>query len=125
MRKHDFAALLLGVVSLVLFALGMCMAMLPQWGMFRPGVVLGCVGLVLGLLTYFAWRRLAGKAPIRVSGRTLGISLVGIVGALALGCGMCLTMVWNHMAPGVALGLVGILILLSLIPMVKGWKVSL
>ena len=48
--------------------------------------------------------------------------VVGIVGALALGVGMCLSMVWGKMAAGIVVGLVGIVILLCLVPLVKGIK---
>ena len=44
----------------------------------------------------------------------------GLLGALLLGVGMCLCMVFDKMIPGVIIGLVGILALLMLIPMTKG-----
>lgn len=44
MKKSSFAAMVLGTVSMVLFALGMCMALIPEWGTFKPGIVFGCVG---------------------------------------------------------------------------------
>lgn len=31
MKKSNFAALILGTISGVFFALGMCMALLPEW----------------------------------------------------------------------------------------------
>ena len=46
----------------------------------------------------------------------------GIVGALTLGAGMCLAMVWSSMVPGIAVGVVGIVLLLCLIPLTKGLK---
>ena len=46
MKKSSFIALVLGTVSTVLFALGMCMALIPEWDAFRPGVIFGAVGLV-------------------------------------------------------------------------------
>lgn len=122
MKKSSLVALVLGTVSGVLFALGMCMALLPEWDAFRPGIALGCIGLVLGLITLVAWRRMEHKAPIRFSAKTMLAVVVGIVGALALGVGMCLSMVWGKMAAGIVVGLVGIVILLRLVPLVKGIK---
>ena len=46
--------------------------------------------------------------------------MLGIVGALVLGVGMCVTMVWNMLLPGIVVGVIGIILLLSLIPLVKG-----
>lgn len=120
MKKSSFAALILGTVSGVLFALGMCMAMIPEWNAFRPGIICGCAGLLLGLITVAVWRKMEHKDPIRVSGKTVLVAAVAAAGALALGVGMCFCMVWGRMAAGIAIGLVGIVVLLCLIPLTKG-----
>lgn len=120
MKKSSFVAMLMGTVSGVLFALGMCMALIPEWGAFQPGIVSGCVGLLLGLITVIVWRKMEHKAPIRFSAKTVFAAVVGVVGALALGIGMCFCMVWNKMVIGIVLGLIGIAILLCLIPLTKG-----
>lgn len=120
MKKSSFVALLLGTVSGMLFALGMCMALLPEWNAFQPGIVFGCVGLVLALVTVLVWRKMAGKEPIHISGKLVLTVLVGIIGALALGVGMCFCMVWNQMVPGILTGMVGIVVLLCLIPLTRG-----
>ena len=120
MKKSSFVAMLMGTVSGVLFALGMCMALIPEWGAFQPGIVFGCVGLLLGLVTVMIWRKMEHKAPIHFSAKTILAAVVGVVGALALGIGMCFCMVWNKMVIGIVLGLIGIAILLCLIPLTKG-----
>ena len=120
MKKSSFVAMMLGTVSGVLFALGMCMALLPEWNLFWQGVVFGAVGLVLGLITLLIWRKMEHKKPIKFNCRGVLLTLLGVVGALVLGLGMCLCLVWNQFVIGVLVGLVGILLLLSLIPIVKG-----
>jgi len=122
MKKSSFTAMILGTVSGVLFALGMCMALLPEWDAFTEGVIFGAVGLVLGLITLIVWRRMEKKAPIRLSGKTALVIALAIVGALTLGVGMCFCMVWEQLVIGVLIGLVGIIVLLSLIPVIKGLK---
>lgn len=122
MKKSSFTALVLGTVSGVLFALGMCMALIPEWEAFKPGIIFGALGLILGLITVIVWRKMEHKAPIKVSGKTVLTVAVGIIGALALGVGMCFTMVWDKMVLGIVIGLVGIVILLCLIPLIKGIK---
>ena len=47
-------------------------------------------------------------------------AMVGVLGALLLGVGMCLSMVFGKMALGIVVGLVGIVALLMLIPLTKG-----
>lgn len=120
MKKSSFVALLLGTVSGVFFALGMCMALIQEWNSFRPGVILGCAGLLLGVVTWLVWRKMEQKQPIRISGKTILTAVFGIAGALALGVGMCFCMVWGKMVFGIVLGLIGILMLLCLIPLTKG-----
>lgn len=120
MKKSSFVAMILGTVSGVLFALGICMALIPEWNAFKPGIVLGCVGLALGLVTLFVWRKMEHKAPLHISGKTVLTILVGVIGALALGIGMCFSMVWGKMVLGIVIGLIGIVILLCLIPLTKG-----
>lgn len=122
MKKSNFVAMILGTISVLFFALGMCMAMLPEWNAFRPGILLGCVGMVFALITVFVWRRMEKKAPVKITGKAVLTAVMGLAGALALGVGMCLTMVWNSLLIGIVVGLVGILLLLCLIPVCKGLK---
>ncbi len=120
MKKSSFVAMLLGTVSGVFFALGMCMALLPEWGMRNQGIICGAVGMVLMLITVGIWRKMEGKAPIRLSGKTIGATLLGVLGALLLGVGMCLSMVFSKMLLGIVVGIIGIVVLLLLIPLLKG-----
>lgn len=120
MKKSTFVAMLLGTVSGVLFALGMCMALIPDWYSFGPGVALGCAGIVLGLVAVAVWRHMEHKQPIQISRKAVASVVVGIVGALTLGVGMCFTMVWNQLILGIGIGLVGIVVLLCMVPLIKG-----
>jgi len=120
MKKSNFAALILGTVSGVFFALGMCMALLPEWNMRNQGIVSGAIGIVLALITIGIWRKMERKARIRVSGKTIGATLIGIVGALLLGVGMSLCMIFTKMVLGIVIGIIGIMVLFMLIPLLKG-----
>ncbi len=122
MRKSSFTALVLGTVSGMLFAIGMCMALLPQWNAFWPGIIFGALGLVLGLITVLVWRKMTKKAPIHISGKSILAIAVGIVGSLVLGVGMCLCLVWEKLLMGIPVGILGIVALLSLIPIISGLK---
>ena len=103
MKKSNFTALVLGTVGVVFFALGMCMALIPAWDAFQQGMVLGAAGLAVLLVMALVRRRMAGKPVVAApSARTVGIVLLGAAGALALGVGMCMTMVWSMMTGGVA-----------------------
>ena len=120
MKKSTFVSMILGTIGGILFSLGMCMALIQEWNAFRPGIIMGTIGIVVLFIMVFVWRRMENKAPIRLSGKTIGAALIGIMGALLLGVGMCLTMVWSHMVAGIAIGILGIILILCLIPLVKG-----
>lgn len=122
MKKSTFVAMLLGTVGGILFALGMCMALIPEWNAFQPGVIMGVIGAVVLLVMVLVWRKMENKAPVKLSGKTIGATLIGIVGALLFGVGMCLTMVWSNMVVGIIVGIAGIVVLLCLIPFIKGLK---
>ena len=123
MSKKNFISLILGTIGGVLFALGMCMALIPEWNAFTQGVVVGCIGAVILLAMLIVRRKMEGKPVIvKLSGKTIGTVVLGVAGALVLGVGMCMVMVWDMLIWGVAVGLVGIVLLLCLIPLVKGIK---
>ena len=120
MKKSTFVAMILGTVGGILFALGMCMTLIPEWNARMQGIIMGIIGMVVLLIMVMVWRKMENKAPIKLSGKTIGATLIGIVGALLLGVGMCLTMVWSNMVLGIVIGIVGIVVLLCLIPFIKG-----
>ncbi len=122
MKKSTFTAMILGAIGGILFALGMCMTLIPEWNAFRPGVIMGVIGAIVLLIMALVWRKMENKEPIKLSGKAIGATLLGIVGALLLGVGMCLTMVWSHIIAGIVIGIAGIVVLLCLIPFIKGLK---
>jgi len=122
MKKQDFFSLILGVIGGVLFSLGMCMCLLPEWKAFKPGCVIGVIGLIVLLSMLIIRRKQAGKPAVRLSKKTMGVIALSVCGAIVLGVGMCLCMVWNYMVWGVIVGLIGILMLLCLIPLCMGLK---
>lgn len=123
MKKENFVSMIMGTIGGILFGIGMCMCLLPVWGVFPQGVVMAGVGVVVLLAMLIVRRRMQGKPRIKISGKTVGTFALAIIGALALGVGMCMTMVWsNLLVPGILVGILGIVLLMCLIPMVKGVK---
>lgn len=122
MKKSNFVAMIMGTIGGILFALGMCMALIPEWNAFNQGIIMGVIGAVVLLNMVLVWRKMENKSPVRLSAKTIGTVLLGIVGVLVFGIGMCLTMVWSSMIVGIVIGIVGIVLLLCLIPLTKGLK---
>ncbi len=122
MKKSSFVALILGTVSGVLFALGMCMALLPEWNAFGTGVAMGSAGIVLGLITLIVWCKMEGKKLPKMNLGNVLRSIYSVVAALVLGTGMALCLVAEKIVLGTLIGLLGIIMLIALIPMIKGIK---
>ena len=120
MQRKNFVSMILGTIGGILFALGLCMCLLPEWGVFAPGVVMAAVGAAVLVIMLAVRRRMEGKPAVRLSGRAVGSAALGTAGALTLGVGMCLVMVWSMLVPGILVGIVGIVLLLCLIPLVRG-----
>lgn len=123
MKKENFVTLILGTIGGILFAIGMCMCLLPEWNAFTQGVVVSAVGAVVLLVMLIVRRKMEGRPAIKITGKAVGTVVLGIVGALVLGVGMCMVMVWEGlMVPGIIVGVIGIVLLLCLIPLYKGLK---
>ena len=122
MKKSSFIALVMGTVSGVLFALGMCMALLPEWDAFTEGVIFGAIGIVMSMITVLIWCKMEHKKLPKVNGKNILRTIYAIVAALVLGVGMCMCLVWEQIIWGTLVGLLGIIMLIALIPMIKGIK---
>ena len=122
MKKKNFLSMILSTVGGILFAVGMCMCLLPEWNAFVPGVVVAAVGLVILLAMLIVRRKMEGKPAVKLNGKAVGTVLFGIAGAIILGVGMCMTMVFDMLVAGILVGIVGIVLLLALIPLIKGLK---
>ena len=122
MKKSSFVALLMGTVSGVLFALGMCMALLPEWNAFWEGVIFGGIGVILGVVTVLVWCKMEKIKLPKMSGKNVLRTIYTIAALLILGTGMCMCLVWEMFVWGTLVGLLGIVMLIALIPMIKGIK---
>ena len=122
MKKNHFINLIICVVAGLLFSLGMCMCLLPEWDSLTLGIVLTSIGgvvlLAMAVLAYV--KNSKNRAPINWT--LVGKISYGVVSALILGLGMCMIMVWNLMIWGIIVGIVGLVMLLFLIPMFLGLK---
>ncbi len=121
MKKKNFVTLVIGTVAGLLFALGMCMCLLPAWNAFTAGVVFAAVGFV-GLVALCLVRFKLDGRQLNFNWQLIGKIAFGVVSALVLGLGMCLIMVWQKMLWGIAVGICGIVLLLCLLPLCLGFE---
>ena len=122
MKKSNFVALIMGTISGVLFSLGMCMALLPEWNAYKEGIIFGGVGLGLGIVTLLIWCKMENKTLPKLSGKNVLRTIYTIIAILVFGAGMCMCLVGEQIVWGTLVGLLGIVMLIALIPMIKGIK---
>ena len=122
MKKNHFIILLISVVAGLLFSLGICMCLLPEWNSFTLGVILSVIGglslLIMGIIAYLK----NAKNRVPTNWKLIGKIFYGIVSTLILGLGMCMIMVWNLMLWGIIVGIIGLIMTLFLIPLFLGLK---
>ena len=115
MKKETLLEIILGTIGGLVFAIGMCMCLIPEWDLFKVGVVVAILGFIILLCIIPVYRKSHPKkehAPIN-----WGIVItwvIGIVGALVMGFGMSKVMVGDpsktDLLIGIVTGIVGLLI---------------
>ena len=122
MKKSHFITLVICVVAGLIFSLGMCMWLLPEWNSFTLGVVLTAIGgvalIAMGIIAFAK----NNKERQPINWKMVGKISFGVIAALILGIGMCMILVWGLMLWGIIVGIVGLVMLLFLIPMFFGLK---
>ena len=68
---------MLSTVGGILFALGMCMGLIPEWDAMLQGVVIGVIGVAVLLIMVLVRRRMDGKPVIVFNAKTVGTALLG------------------------------------------------
>ena len=125
MEKKNFITLVIGTIGGLLFSLGMCMVLLPEWNMFEQGKTVGAIGAVVLLITYLVYRKMSGKKAAKINWKVVLKVIYGIFASLVLGAGMSMIMAFEGMMmQGIIIGIVGMVMMLGLIPMCLGLKES-
>lgn len=110
MKKDTLWEIMIGTVGGLVFALGMCMCLIPEWQLFRTGIIVSVVGFLILLLMIPIYRR---THPRKQWGITL-VWLIGVARARLMGFGMSKTMHGSvsteEMVIGLACGCIDLLI---------------
>ena len=121
MKKENFVSLILGMIGGVLFALGMCMCLLPEWNAFSQGLIIGLNGVAILIAMLLIRRRMLGKPRITLSKKTVGIIALAAAGMLFFGAGLAMVLLKTEwLISGILVGLLGMVLLVCLIPLIKG-----
>ena len=115
MKKDTLLEIILGTIGGLIFAVGMCMCLIPEWNLFNAGVVVSIVGFIVLLCIIPVYRNShPKKAHGKINWGIVFTWIIGVVGALIMGFGMSKVMVDNpgqtDMLIGIVVGVIGLLI---------------
>ena len=117
MKKETLLEIILGTIGGLVFAIGMCMCLLPEWNMFTAGVVTTIIGFIILLCIIPVYRAAHPKRERERKSINWGIVAtwsIGVVGSLIMGFGMSKVMVGDasgsDMLVGIITGIVGLVI---------------
>ena len=116
MKKETLLEIILGTIGGLIFAIGMCMSLIPEWNMFKAGVIVAAVGFITLLCIIPVYRK---SHPKKQKNKPVNWGIVvtwtiGVVGSLIMGFGMSKILVGeastSDMVVGLITGVVGLII---------------
>lgn len=115
MKKETLLEIILGTIGGLIFAVGMCMCLIPEWNMFKFGIVVAIIGFIILLCIIPVYRSSHPKKEHKPVNWGIVLTwIVGFVGALIMGFGMSRVMVGEattgDMIIGIITGVVGLVI---------------
>lgn len=115
MKKETLLEIILGTTGGLIFAIGMCMCLLPEWNLFTQGVVVSIIGFIVLLCIIPIYRKEHPRKPHGPINWGIVLTfIIGIAGSLIMGFGMSKVMVGEatqtDMIVGIITGVVGLMI---------------
>lgn len=115
MKKETLLEIILGTIGGLVFAIGMCMGLIPEWDMLKPGIVVSVIGFIILLCIIPVYRsNHPKKAHGPINWGIVFTWIIGVVGALIMGFGMSKVMVGEpnqtDLLIGIGTGIVGLII---------------
>lgn len=115
MKKETLLEIILGTIGGLIFAVGMCMCLIPEWNIFKTGVVVAIIGFIILLCIIPVYRSSHPKKEHKPVNWGIVLTwIVGLVGALIMGFGMSKVMTGEtttgDMIVGIIIGVVGLVI---------------
>ncbi|MGN1330975.1 MAG: hypothetical protein ACI4VN_06590 [Clostridia bacterium] len=111
MKKETLLEIILGTIGGLIFAIGMCMCLIPEWNLFKVGVVVSIVGFIilLGIIPVYRTSH-PKKEHAPVNWGIVATWIIGVIGALVMGFGMSQVMTNGNMVLGLIFGVIGLIV---------------
>lgn len=121
MKKDTLLEIIIGTIGGLIFAIGMCMCLIPEWNLFKTGVVIAVIGFIILLLIVPVYRKShRRKQHDSINWGIVITWIIGIAGALLMGFGMSRVMQGNpsqsDMLFGIVFGVIGLIVCVLVYP---------
>ena len=115
MKKETLLEIILGTIGGLIFAIGMCMCLIPEWNLFTAGVIVAIIGFIVLLCIIPVYRKSHPKKEAKPINWSIVLTwTIGVVGSLIMGFGMSKILVGEvttaEMLVGIITGVVGLII---------------
>jgi len=107
MKKETLLLIILGTIGGLIFSIGMCMCLVPEWNAFTAGVIVAIIGFIVLLAIIPIYRKDHPAKPHKPIDRGLLLTwTVGVIGALIMGFGMSRILVGTASTGDIVVGLI-------------------
>lgn len=114
MKKATLIEIILGTIGGLIFAIGICMCLLPEWNMFTIGIIVSIISFIVLLCIIPVYNKEHLKENKSVNSSLILTIIIGIFGALIMGFGMSKIMANNassfDMILGIITGIIGLIV---------------
>ena len=117
MKKETLLEIILGTIGGLIFAIGMCMGLIPEWDMLSTGIIVGIIGFIILLCIIPVHRKSYPRKEKEKKETDWGLVatwVIGVIGSLVMGFGMSKIMVGDaskvDMIIGLITGVVGLVV---------------
>lgn len=116
MKKETLLEIILGTIGGLIFAIGMCMCLIPEWNLLKAGIAIATIGFIILLCIIPIYR---SNHPKKKKEEPINLAIVftwiiGVIGALIMGFGMSKVMVGDasktDMLVGIITGIIGLIV---------------
>lgn len=115
MKKETLLEIILGTIEGLIFAIGMCMCLIPDWNLFKVGIVISVVGFIVLLCIIPVYKTNHPKKEHNTINLEIVVTwIIGVIGALVMGFGMSKVMIESatksDMLVGIVTGIIGLIV---------------
>lgn len=115
MKKETLLEIIIGTLGGLVFAIGMCMCLVAEWNLFKVGIIITIIGVIilLGIIPIYKANH-PKKKHEPINWQIVFTWIIGVIGALIMGFGMSKVLIDNpsqsDLILGIITGIIGLII---------------